>query len=83
MMKNWVDSVESHFYCTQCGQEGIPIRRVRGQERKAGHLKILYCIHCGKTINHVEVKENSNYTYMDFKKEFESGVFNEEGLRNE
>lgn len=67
--------VESHFYCTQCGKMGIPIQRKKGQERKSGHLKKLYCLYCGKEVNHVEIRENDNYTYNDFLEEFNLGRF--------
>ena len=33
----------SDFYCTECGRKGIPIIRIAGKEREAGHLKKLYC----------------------------------------
>ena len=67
----------SHFYCTQCGNEGIPVQRKKGQERETGHLKRLYCIYCKEEVNHVEIKENDLYTYEDFREEFELGRFKE------
>ena len=64
------------FFCTQCGQEGIPIVRPKCKEREAGHLKNLYCIYCKKETNHVEIREKSqNYTLEDFQLEFELGRF--------
>lgn len=48
---------ESSFYCTECGNKGIPVIRKKGQLRKSGHLKKLYCLHCRKETNHVEIKE--------------------------
>lgn len=68
--------VTSKFYCTKCGREGIPINRKKGQERKGGHLKKLYCLSCGEETNHVEIKEyDSSYTYQNFEEEFNSGCF--------
>lgn len=64
----------SRFFCTRCGKEGIPIPRMQGQERKAGHLKKLYCIYCREELNHAEIKEEG-YTYQDFMEDFENGVF--------
>ena len=49
---------KSKFFCTQCGNEGIPIIRKKSHLRKKGHLKKLYCIYCKKEINHIEVIEN-------------------------
>lgn len=65
----------SHFYCTQCGKEGIPVQRKKGQERESGHLKRLYCIYCKEEVNHVEIKDNDTYTYDDFLEEFNLGRF--------
>ena len=65
----------SRFFCTNCGKEGIPISRPRAHQRELGHLKNLYCIYCKDTYNHVEIGNNRNYTYEDFKEDFEAGVF--------
>ena len=72
----------SHFYCTQCGNEGIPVQRKQGQERSGGHLKKLYCIYCKEEVNHVEIKENDSYTYEDFREEYELGRFKEGNREN-
>ena len=74
--------LSSHFYCTQCGNEGIPVQRIKGQERKGGHLKKLYCIYCKEEVNHVEIKDNDLYTYEDFREEFELGRFKEGNREN-
>lgn len=66
---------QSRFFCTECGNEGIPIMRPAGQQREPGHLKKLYCIHCKKEVNHAEVREIGGYTEEDFRKEFELGRF--------
>lgn len=74
----------SKFYCTKCGQQGIPVQRNKGQKRQSGHLKKLWCVHCQQLINHVEIYEFSTYyTYEDFKLEREYGNFTEEGTRKE
>ena len=73
--------IENEFYCTQCGNKGIPIQRKRGQEREAGHLKKIYCLKCGIQTNHVEVKPYTKYTFDDFKTEFEYANFDENGQR--
>lgn len=65
----------SDFYCTNCGRQGIPIARKKGQQREQGHLKKLFCIYCGKDTNHVEVKPFGSYTYANFKEEFDLGRF--------
>ena len=69
------------FYCTQCGNKGIPIPRKRGSEREAGHLKKLFCLRCQKETNHCECKSCTKYTYDDFKIEFEYGNFDSNGNR--
>lgn len=46
----------SNFKCTVCGKEGIPIGRRQSRQREFGHLKKLYCIHCKKETNHVEIR---------------------------
>ena len=58
--------IEGEFYCTECGSRGIPVQRKIGQEREAGHLKILYCLKCKKEVNHVECKPWTKYNYDDF-----------------
>lgn len=73
----------SSFYCTCCGNKGIPIARWRGAERNAGHLKKIYCLKCKKEVNHVECKMFSKYDYEDFLLEFNYNNFNENGERKE
>ena len=67
------------FYCTKCGNEGIPIFRKGNQRREKVHLKKLYCLNCQQETNHAEIA--NGYTYNDFLKEFKEGNFNEEGKR--
>lgn len=74
MSKHYKTS-QSRFFCTGCGREGISIHRKKGQERKGGHLKKLYCLFCKDEVNHVEIKTNGNYDLEDFKREFECGRF--------
>jgi len=74
-------SLDSEFYCTQCGQKGIPIVRKQGREREVGHLKKLYCLKCGIQTNHAETKSFTKYAYEDFKTEFEYGNFDKDGNR--
>lgn len=74
-MKNYTKACQSRFFCTKCGNEGIPIFRKQGKIREAGHLKKLYCMYCKEEINHAEIREIGGYTYEDFLEEFESGRF--------
>lgn len=69
------------FYCTQCGKCGIPVPRKLGSLRECGHLKMLYCIFCGKVTNHAECISGSAYSAKIFEEEFQSGNFDEEGKR--
>lgn len=71
----------NEFYCSRCGNRGIPIVRKSGAAREAGHLKKLFCLTCNKETNHVECKPNTKYTHDDFLVEFESGNFTPEGKR--
>lgn len=71
----------SDFYCTGCGQKGMPVHRKTGQARENGHLKRIYCIYCGRDINMAEVKPFGKYQLSDFKLEFSYGNFDEEGNR--
>ena len=52
-----------------------------GRQREPGHLKKLYCLHCGKEVNHVEIKEKGSYNYTIFWYEFSLGNFNDDGER--
>ena len=65
----------SDFYCTKCGNKGIPVVRKNGKKKEAGHLKKLYCIYCNQETNHVEIRDDEKYTYNDFKIEFDNGNF--------
>lgn len=74
-------TIVHEFYCTQCGERGIPVHRKYGQLREAGHLKKLYCISCGKETNHAECISASKYDSSLFFEEYESGNFDEEENR--
>ena len=65
----------SRFFCTKCGNEGIPILRKKGQLRSKGHLKKLYCPYCKEEVNHVEIREIDEYSEDDFQQEYELGRF--------
>jgi len=71
----------SDFYCTQCGNRGIPIARKDNKIREPGHLKKLFCLKCGTYTNHVECRGFGRYTHEDFLIEFEKGNFNSKGTR--
>jgi hypothetical protein len=71
--------VSSTFFCTQCGRKGIPIPRSKNHMRETGHLKRLYCPYCRRVVNHVEL--SVKYTEEDFRKEFEAGSFDSNGMR--
>lgn len=74
-MPNRKSSTTSDFYCTKCGNKGIPIARKIGSQREAGHLKKLYCMYCKEEVNHAEVRPFGSYNYEDFKLEFDLGRF--------
>ena len=74
-MPRMYKTTESRFFCTQCGHEGIAIRRKKGQDRQGGHLKKIYCLSCKQETNHAEIREIGGYSIEDFQKEFELGRF--------
>lgn len=65
----------SDFYCTECGQKGINLPRNKGCQRANGHLKKLFCLHCQKETNHVEIRPQSSYDYENFYEEFSLGRY--------
>ena len=67
--------VKNDFYCTECGNRGIPAARTTRHQREAGHLKRMYCLFCKKETNHAEIRPFGNYRYEDFREEFELGRF--------
>ena len=81
MMSKNQKMTTSEFYCTKCGNRGIPIARRVGRERGSGHLKRLYCIHCKREWNFAEVRPFGEYNYDDFLTEFRYGNFNYKGNR--
>ena len=74
----------SDFYCTICGNKGIPVFRTTKQEKEPGHLKKLFCLYCQKEVNMAEIKSiGGKYNLEDFWIEYEYGNFTENGLRKE
>lgn len=65
----------SDMYCVECANKGISIPRISGQYRGPAHLKRLFCIHCGKETNHMEIRPFGSYILEDFEEEFELGRF--------
>lgn len=65
----------SEMYCTKCGKQGISIPRNKGDKRKGGHLKKIYCPYCREETNFVEIPSKSSYTYEHFLIEFNKGNF--------
>ena len=61
------------FFCTKCGQAGIPIQRRTSRGKGKLHLKQLWCIHCKEELNHVECR--NQFEVEEFKKNFENGVY--------
>ena len=70
------------MYCTSCGHKGIDIARRPGKYREPGHLKRLYCVHCKREVNHVEIRPfYSDYNKQDFELEMKYHNFDENGER--
>ena len=81
--KNIRNIILSDFYCTRCGNKGIPVFRTVGQEREPGHLKKLFCLNCQDEVNMVEVRSIGKYNLDDFWIEYEYKNFDENGNRIE
>lgn len=73
----------SDFYCTCCGNKGMPIFRTIGSEREAGHLKKLFCLYCQRETNMAEIKQKGKYTLDNFLIEYNGHNFDEQGNRKE
>lgn len=74
----------SDFYCTACGSRGLSLPRKGSKCKEPGHLKRIYCIHCGKEWNHAEIRPICNdYSYKDFQLEMQYHNFDENGNRKE
>ena len=71
----------SDFYCTQCGNLGLPVVRSARHTREPGHLKKLYCPKCHIQQNMVEIRPFGKYNYEDFQIEFQYGNFDKDGQR--
>ena len=67
---------EHKFYCLNCGQQALPIRRNKGYLHKAFHRKKLYCWHCKEEVNHIEIRNPEEEE--EFKKNFINGVYKDE-----
>lgn len=55
--------VQTAIQCPECGTVSYIFRQA-GKQRKAGHLKKLYCYKCKKDVNQVEVRDPSEF-YVD------------------
>lgn len=52
--------VPTKLKCTKCGNV-YPIWRGRGNRRKDGHTKHVYCFKCQEVTAHVEARENEEW----------------------
>lgn len=71
---------EHSFYCLNCGNRGIPIRRKIGHQHGAGHRKKLYCPNCRVEVNHMECRTQSEIE--EFKINFVNGVYTDEAEKS-
>ena len=67
----------NQFYCSECGFK-MELPRQKSKKRETGHLKRLYCCRCKQEINFVECN-NTSYSYIDYLRDKENGIFNTEG----
>lgn len=52
--------------CSDCGNI-VVIHRKMSKNKKAGHLKKLYCIKCRKEVNHIELSTYDLYEMQQQK----------------
>lgn len=76
MGKRNYNTVTHRFFCTHCGQEGLPIARKRGHLKEHLHKKKLFCIYCGQEYNHVECVTDEDV--KEFKERFEQGEYKDD-----
>lgn len=67
---------EHSFFCTKCGNKGIPLFRKQGHQHSRFHKKKLWCVHCKEEVNHIECKTFDEV--LKFKEDFEKGVYKNE-----
>lgn len=67
---------EHNFYCTKCGNRGIPLPRKQGFKHESFHRKKLYCMFCKEEVNHIECKTFDEVE--EFKENFANGVYKDE-----
>jgi len=73
---------ENHqFYCTKCGNRGLPVWRNPAAQRGKGHLKKLYCIYCQEEVNHYECYNQADVE--KFKRKFENGDFDYDSVKSD
>lgn len=72
----------SNFYCTKCGNKGIPVPRKAYKIRGKYHLKKLFCPHCKIETNHIEVRED-DYDLIMLKPQDLIHNLKERGIINE
>ena len=65
--------VSHEFYCTRCGNRGLNVWRKQSSHRGKGHLKKLYCVHCGMEVNHYECYDNRDI--KKFLRKYNNGDF--------
>lgn len=76
-----VTKLENHeFYCTKCGQKGLPVWRRPASQRGKGHLKKLYCIHCKQEVNHYECYSMADV--LKFERKFKNGDFENDNFED-
>jgi hypothetical protein len=75
--RNTISFTVSDFYCTCCGQKGIPAPRKASKQREKGHLKKMYCVRCKKLVNHIEIRQFDSYTVEDLMKDIKNNLYKE------
>ena len=54
-------TTQTELYCPRCGTIHIIFRKT-AKQKKEGHYKKFYCYKCQHTNNHIELKDDYNYS---------------------
>lgn len=58
----------------------MTLARNRGMLREQYHRKKIYCPHCGKVVNHIEIRTDEEA--YEFRINFENGAYAEEAAES-
>ena len=69
------------FYCINCGEKVYSCVRPQAHRREKFHRKKLYCPHCHKEVQTIEIA--NDFEAYEFKMAFEQGIFVQENIESQ